>query len=96
MRTVAGTVIVFSLGLLVIGSAGAVPKSPPKFWSPARCERVMLARPLAPPRQVLCVASGGSSTCRWTSGHRTRLYSEFTVFTRYRHAYVDCPGLGGR
>ena len=49
-------------------------------------------RPLAPPRQVLCVGTGGPSACRWTSGHRVRLYSEFTVFARYRQAYVEGVG----
>ena len=52
----------------------------------------MLARPLAPPLQVLCVGSGGPSACRWTSDHRARLYSEFTVFARYRQAYVEDVG----
>ena len=38
--------------------------------------------------QVNCVGSGGSTACRWTSGHRARLYSEFTVFTRLAHRNV--------
>jgi hypothetical protein len=80
------------LGLLVVGSSGAVPKPLPKYWSVARCERVMLeGRPLI--RQVICVASGGPATCRWTNGHRARLYSEFTVFTRNRQRYVVGAGL---
>jgi hypothetical protein len=32
--------------------------------------------------QAICVGSGGADACRWTTGHRSRLYSEFTVFTR--------------
>jgi hypothetical protein len=44
-------------------------------------------------RQVICVASGGPSTCRWTSGHRGRLYSVFTVFTRNRQRNVQGPGF---
>ena len=92
MRFLAATVALCGVGLLMVGSAGAVPKPPPKFWSSARCERDMLGRPLAPPRQVLCVGSGGPSACRWTSGHRVRLYSEFTVFARYRQAYVEGVG----
>ena len=30
------------VGLLLIGSAGGVPKPPPKFWSATRCERTVL------------------------------------------------------
>jgi hypothetical protein len=44
-------------------------------------------------RQVLCVGSGGQATCRWTSGHRARLYSELTVFTRLRQRYVAAAGV---
>ena len=92
IRLVAAMLGLCGLGLLVVGSAGAVPKPLPKYWSVARCERVMLeGRPLI--RQVICVASGGPATCRWTSGHRARLYSEFTVFTRNRQRYVVGAGL---
>jgi hypothetical protein len=49
----------------------------------------------APPRQVICVGIGGPSACRWTSGQRSRLYSEFMVFTRYRHTNVRGVGDGG-
>jgi hypothetical protein len=87
MRVPRALLLFCGIVLLVPASAGAVPKPPPKFWSPARCERVMLTQHPAV-RQVLCVASGGPSTCRWTSGHRARLYSEFTVFTRLLHLNV--------
>ncbi len=91
-RHVAALLVVWALGLLVVGAAGAVPKPQPRFWSVARCERVMLeGRPLI--RQVMCVASGEPATCRWTTGHRVRLYSEFTVFTRNRQRYVAGSGL---
>ena len=93
IRFLAATLVLCGLGLFVVGSAGAVPKPPPKFWSPAHCVRAMLERPLTPPRQVICVGTGGPPTCRWTSGHRARLYSEFTVFTRYRQGYVPSAGL---
>jgi hypothetical protein len=80
------------LVLVVVGSAGAVPRPAPKFWSVARCERVL---PEQHPkiRQVMCVPSGGPSTCRWTSGHRARLYSQFTVFAQDRQRYVGGVGL---
>jgi hypothetical protein len=81
-RPLAATLALLILVVLACGSAAAAPPPPPKFWSPARCERVMLHRPLAPARQVICVGTGGPATCSWTSGHRTRLYSEFRVFTR--------------
>ena len=32
--------------------------------------------------QAICVGSGGPLACRWTTGHRSRLYPEFRVFTR--------------
>ena len=32
--------------------------------------------------QAICVGSGGPDACRWTAGHRSRLNSEFRVFTR--------------
>jgi len=85
MRSLAVTLVLCGLGLLVSASVGAAPPPPPKYWSAARCERAMLARPLTPPAQVVCVGSGGAPDCRWTSAHRARLYSEFAVFTRYDH-----------
>ena len=93
IRLLAASLVLCGLGLFATSSAGAVPKQPPKFWSPARCARAMLERPITPPLQVICVGTGGPSTCRWTSGHRARLYSEFTVFTRYRQGYVPSAGL---
>jgi hypothetical protein len=87
MRVPGAALLLCGLGLLVAASAGAVPKPPPKFWSPARCERVMLTQHPSV-SQVLCVGSGGPAHCRWTSGHRARLYSEFTVFTRVLHRNV--------
>ena len=87
------------VGLLLIGSAGGVPKPPPKFWSATRCERTVLhvSGGVPPTRgfplpdsnghrfhvsQAICVGSGGPHACRWTAGHRSRIYSEFRVFTR--------------
>ena len=99
MRSLAATLLLCGLGLLVPGSAGAVPKPPPKFWSPGRCERVLLGVYGGPTfgfplrtgdghnfhvAQAICVGSGGARACRWTTGHHSRLYSEFRVFTRSR------------
>jgi hypothetical protein len=87
-----GAMLVSSwLALLVVDSAGAVPKPPPKYWSAARCERTLL-REHPGIGQILCVGSGEASRCRWTNGHRVRLYSELKVFAWYRHA--DFSGLG--
>jgi len=47
---------------------------------------MVLNRPRHLIAQVLCVPAGGQQACRWTTGHRTRLYSEFTVLVRYPHA----------
>lgn len=96
MRVPAATLGWCSLGLLVSGSASAVPKPPPKFWSADRCERVLLGvygehLSLSTGdghhfgiREAICVGSGGSHACRWTTGHRSRLYAAFKVFTRSR------------
>ena len=91
IRVPGAALLLYGLGVLVPASVGAVPKPPPKFWSPARCERVMLTQHPAV-RQVLCLGSGGPANCRWTSGHRARLYSELTVFTRLRQRYVPAAG----
>lgn len=81
-------------GLSAAGSRGAVPKAPPEFWSPARCERVL---PEEHPgiRQLVCVGSGGAAACRWTTGHRARLYSELTVLAWYRQANFSSLGMHG-
>lgn len=41
-RALASTLVVGSLGLLLVVSAGAVPKPPPKYWGTTRCEHVLL------------------------------------------------------
>jgi hypothetical protein len=101
MRVLTTTLLLCCLGLLVSGQAGAVPKPPPKFSSPAHCERLLLGvygygshfgdagHPLPDGNghyfhvgQATCVGSGGAHACRWTTGHRSRLYAEFRVFTR--------------
>jgi hypothetical protein len=87
MRVPGAALLLCGLALVLAASAGAVPKAPPKFWSPARCERVMLTQHPSV-SQVLCVGTGAAATCRWTSGHRARLYSEFRVFTRLLHRNV--------
>ena len=80
----------------VVATAGAAPPPPPKFWSASRCENFLLdtyGGPHRPPLatgkghnfhvgQAICVGTGGPRACRWTTGHRSRLYSEFRVFTR--------------
>jgi hypothetical protein len=81
-------------GLLAAGSSGAVPKPSPRFWSVADCERLL---PKEHPgiRQVICVGSGGPSSCRWTSSHGGRLFSQLRVFARYRHANFSSLGMTG-
>src|SRR3954470_2298585 len=64
--------------------AATVP--PPKFWSTARCERVLPQEHPAM-RQVICVGAGGPADCRWTSG-RVRLYSKLRVYAWYHQRYV--------
>ena len=96
MRVPAATLALCSLSLLVSVPARALPKPPPEVWSPARCERVLLSISGFPtgfplpdgsghgfhPAQASCVGSGGAHACRWTAGHRSRLYAKFQVFTR--------------
>lgn len=89
------TLALCGAGLVVVGSSAAVPKPPPKYWSPARCERAMLDRPLAPPGQVVCVGTGDrrgaagragigractrSSRCSCVIGTRTSKVSDPTT-----------------
>ena len=86
-------IVLFSLVLPTAAPAGAVPKPPPRFWGVSRCERTLH---LYGDREggltvdghgfhyrlVICVGSGGPSTCRWTVNHQARLFSQFRVFTR--------------
>src|SRR5215813_6689022 len=87
VRVPAATLGLCSLGLLVTASAAAMPKPPAEFWSPARCERVLLgvfagrAFPTGDGHhfgiaQAICVGSGGPHACRWTPGHRSRVYAD--------------------
>jgi hypothetical protein len=94
IRFLAATLVLSVLGLFVAGSAGAVPKPAPKFWSPARCERVLPEEHPAI-RQVICVGTGGPSSCRWTSGRHVRLYSQLRVFAWYREANFSSLGMTG-
>lgn len=85
------------LGVLLVTAgrvSAAPPPPPPKFWSAARCERVLPEEHPAI-RQVICVGIGGPSQCRWTSGDGVRLYSELRVFAWYRHAYFSSIGMHG-
>jgi hypothetical protein len=93
IRLLLVTSVVCTSGLLVIASAGAVPKPQAKFWTANRCEQVFRRHSYALRTleghhfwvgRAVCVGAGGSNACEWTSGHRSRLYSEFTVFTRAR------------
>jgi hypothetical protein len=61
----------------------------------SRCERVLHVR--GDDRAVtaqgygfhvglrVCVGTGGPQACEWTSDHRSRLYSQFSVFSRSRY-----------
>jgi hypothetical protein len=81
-------------GSLLVAGACAVSKPAPRFWSAARCERVL---PNEHPgiRQVICVGNGGASSCRWTRGHGERLYSQLRVFAWYRQANFSSLGMTG-
>jgi hypothetical protein len=68
------------------------PKAPPRFWSPARCERVL---PQEHPgiRRLVCIGGGGASACR--SAGSQRVYSELTVIAWYRQANFTSLGMRG-
>jgi hypothetical protein len=75
-------------------SVAAAPKPPPRFWGVSRCERTLHMFEHGGVTVdghgfhnglVICVGNGGPSACRWTVGHRARLYTQFTVFARSRY-----------
>jgi len=97
VRSLTTMIVLFGLLLVAAGSAGAgpkpPPKPPPKFWGVGRCERTLHRYAYGEGGitadghgfhygLLVCVGSGGPSDCRWTVGHRARLYSQFKVFTR--------------
>ena len=94
MRILAATLLLCCLGLLMSGWAGAARTPQAKFWAANRCEQVFGTHTYGFPTpeghhfwvgRAVCVGAGGANACEWTSGHRSRLYSEFTVFTRARY-----------
>jgi hypothetical protein len=103
MRSIV-TLIPFSLVLLAVASASAAPPPPPpKFWSVSRCEQTLHAHDYLIPTADghyfhvglrVCVGTGGPHACEWTSEQRSRLYSQFSVFTRSR--YIAASFARGR
>ena len=119
MRSLAATLVLCSLVLPAAASAAATaPPPPPKFWTINRCERAVHAHNYDSQltveghafytRIAVCVGAGGPQACTWTSDHRARLYSEFTVLgapspggivrsytiaTRARHGFIRV-GIG--
>lgn len=95
MRSLA-TLVVGSYVLLAAGWAGAapLPTPPPKFWTTSGCQQVLHTHDDGGLTAegygfhiglAICVGTGGPRTCTWTPGHHSRLYSEFTVFSRARY-----------
>lgn len=94
MRILGATLVMFSLVLWASGWAGAAPPPPPKFWTASHCERVLHAHDDGGLTEegyrfhiglAICVGTTGQHTCTWASDHRSRLYSQFTVFSRARY-----------
>ena len=96
MRSLAATLVVCSLVLAAAGLAGAAPPPPPpKFWTVSRCERTLHVQ--GDDRVVtadgygfhvglrVCVGTGEPQACQWAADHRSRLYSQFRVFSRSRY-----------
>lgn len=94
MRSLATTAVLCSLVLFGAGWAGASSHSRAKFWSPRLCEQILQPYGLyALPAgnghhfnvaQAICIGHDGPRACQWSYRHRSRLYSEFTVFARSR------------
>ncbi len=95
MRCLAATLVLCSLVLAAAGLAGAAPPPPPaKFWTVSRCERTLHVpgdngAVTAQGYHFwvglrVCVGTGGPQACKWTSDHRSRLYSQFRIFSRSR------------
>ena len=96
MRSLAATLVLCSLVLVGAGLAGAAtpPPPPPKFWTVSRCERTLHVPGDDGASTAegyhfwvglrVCVGTGGQQACEWTSDHRSRLYSQFRVFSRGR------------
>lgn len=90
-------VVTLALGALLAAAraAAAPPPPPPKYWSVGRCEQLFRRDHWVTNTQgyafhlglTVCVGTGGPRACVWTSGRRSRLYSQFTVFTRSR--FID-------
>ena len=95
IRSLAGTLVLASLVLLLAGWTGAAPLPPlAKFWTASHCKQVLHAHDHALPTAdgdyfhaglTICVGTGGAPACEWTSDHRSRVYSQFMVFTRARY-----------
>lgn len=61
----------------------------PWYWTSGVCKSVLQSSgmQLADGRtfnvaKAFCVGKGGLKTCQWSSGHRTRLYTDFYAFAR--------------
>jgi hypothetical protein len=94
MRCLEATVALCSLFLVAAASVDAAPPPPPpKFWTVVRCERELHEHQGARNTEghrftaglTICVGTGGPRACKWTAGHRSRLYSQFKVFARTRY-----------
>ena len=96
MRSLAATLVLCSLVLAAAGLAGAAtPPPPPKFWTVSRCERTLHVQGADGAVTAdgygfhvglrVCVGTGGSQACEWAADHRSRLYSQFRVFSRSRY-----------
>ena len=96
MRSLAMLVLLsLVLGAAASADAATPPPPPPKFWTANRCERTLLRYPDEGGSTVdgygfhvglaICVGTGGPHACKWTTVQRSRLYSQFTVFSRSRY-----------
>lgn len=95
-RSLAATLVLSSLVVAAAGVAGAAtPPPPPKFWTVSRCERTLHVQ--GDDRAItadgygfhvglrVCVGTGGPQACEWATDHRSRLFSQFRVFSRSRY-----------
>jgi hypothetical protein len=82
---------VAAAALLFAAGAGSVPHQSPAewYWTPSFCEHQTVSHLIQTtshhnfrPAESICIGNGGQRTCKWSTGSHSRLYSEFTAYTR--------------
>ena len=88
--SVGSTLIAAAALFFAAGASSGLRQSPARwYWTPSFCEHQTINHLIQTTNhhnfhaaQSICIGSGGQRTCKWSAGPRSRLYSEFTVYTR--------------